>query len=79
MTEGDSLSLGLCVCVCERDSWLLPGQEKVVEFNEGMFGMFFLPSLKYTYNFKVYNTIQDCSIFTIFVASNYATIHIRLK
>ncbi len=29
-TEGDSLSLGLCVCVCERDTWLLPGQEKVV-------------------------------------------------
>lgn len=74
MTEGDSLSLGLCVCVYERDSWLLPGQEKVVEFNEGMFGMFFLPSF-----LKVYNTIQDCSIFTIFVASNYTTIHIRLK
>lgn len=34
VTEGDSLCLA-CVCVC--DTWQLPGQEKVVEFNEGMF------------------------------------------
>lgn len=36
MTEGESLSL--CVCVFTKDTWLLAGQEKVNE------GMFYLPA-----------------------------------